>query len=364
MIFDAFVAGSDRPVIGIVRGGVGWLVLNRPRAINAIDAEMIDAVRVRLDAWAVDDAVTGVVIGGAGDRGFCGGGDIRAMHAAIARDTDGFAAVLARQYSLDLVISAYPKALVTILDGIVLGGGVGLGSHAAMRVVTERTRIGMPEARIGFSPDAGGTYLLGRAPGRTGEHLAATAGTMGAADAIYTGFADAYVPAASLPKLITLLERAGGPPFAEVVAKLAEDPGEPALRAAREWIDECYAGHDAGDIVVALRERGEPDAQRAAQEIEGNSPLSVDVALRAVRAARKDTLERALRRELEVSRVMLRTEDIREGIRAQVIDKDRNPAWPALDREGTSWRAAVMAVDQEPRPLEPFSPDCTAERTA
>ncbi|MET1038551.1 MAG: 3-hydroxyisobutyryl-CoA hydrolase, partial [Aeromicrobium sp.] len=188
------------------RGHLGVLTLNRPRAINALDLAMVRTMQGALDAWAGDDAVATVLVTGGGDRGLCAGGDLQGMYRDARDGTLGSVDFWRQEYDLDHTIATYAKPVVALMDGIVLGGGVGISAHASHRVVTERTSIGMPETRIGFVPDVGGPWLLSRAPGELGTHLALTASSADAADAIALGLADALVPSDRLPALVVALE--------------------------------------------------------------------------------------------------------------------------------------------------------------
>jgi enoyl-CoA hydratase len=308
-----------------IERGIGWVTLNRPKAINAIDHQMVRRIDAQLAGWADDDAVGGVAITGAGERGLCAGGDIRSIYTdaqAGGRASVGF---LRDEYSLNARIAGYPKPYLAMMDGLVMGGGVGISAHGSVRIVTDRTVIAMPEVSIGFVPDTGGTWLLSRAPGELGTHLALTADRFGPGDAIACGFADYYLPASKLPALLGAL-RAGH--IEQLVASLAEPAPASELGERRPWIDACYSATTADQIVARLQGRPDPPAQRAARQIQANSPTAVKVALRALRQARQlATLREELDQELRVSTAALHSADLVEGIRAQVIDKDRNPTW-------------------------------------
>ncbi|MCX4097336.1 enoyl-CoA hydratase/isomerase family protein [Nocardia sp. alder85J] len=309
--------------------GLGVITLARPRAINALNHAMVLAMLAALRAWADDGEVRAVVLTGAGERGLCAGGDLVGMY-ADAKDRVGGPDSPSGQfwrdeYTLNALIAAYPKPYVAIMDGLVLGGGVGVSAHGSHRVVTERSSVGMPETGIGFIPDVGGTYLLSRAPGETGTHLGLTAGRMSAGDAIAAGFADHYVPSDRLPALLAALRVTE----ADVaIAKFAEAAPESELLGQRDWIDACYAAGSVEEIVAALRVHPAPRAGQAAADILAKSPSALKVTLRALREARGDAgLADALNREFRVSVAGLRSHDLGEGIRAQVIDKDRSPQW-------------------------------------
>ena len=313
-----------------VSDSVGRITLNRPQALNAITHGMILGIRDTLAHWEHDSEVSLVVIDGAGDRGLSAGGDIRALHAnAVAGRNDLSRHFWHDEYALCVTIAEYAKPVVSIMDGITMGGGVGVSAHAAIRIVTERSRVAMPETRIGFSPDVGGTRLLSRAPGELGTYLALNGATMTGADAVACGFADYYVPSDRLPHLIQALgERADPGSPAEVVLLFDETPPPSALSARRDWIDRCYAPDTVAGILERLGAESDRDATNAADELTTLSPLALTIALAAVRVARDlGSLREVLDQEYRVSAWLAEQPDLAEGIRAQVIDKDRKPRW-------------------------------------
>lgn len=312
-------------ILARVDGGVGFLTLNRPKALNSLTHTMVAALDTTLTAWSDDDTVRAVVVHGAGERGLCAGGDVVAIyHSAKAGGAD------ARQfwfdeYRLNARIGRYPKPYVAYMDGIVMGGGVGVSAHGNVRVVTDTSKIAMPEVGIGFIPDVGGTFLLSRAPGNLGLHAALTGGPFSGADAIALGFADHYVAHDDLAAFTTTLVTDG---VDAALRDHAQEPPPSTLLAQREWIDDCYAGDTVTDIVAALRSHGEGPANDAADLIATRSPVALAVTLAAVRRADAlDTLEDVLVQEYRVSCASLRSHDLVEGIRAQLVDKDRNPTW-------------------------------------
>ncbi len=313
-----------------VADGVGRITLNRPQALNAITHGMIRGIDDALARWLDDSEVSLVVIDGAGDRGLSAGGDIRALHAnAVAGRNDLSRHFWHDEYELCAAIDEYPKPIVSIMDGITMGGGVGVSAHAAIRIVTERSRVAMPETRIGFSPDVGGTHLLARAPGELGTYLALNGATMTGSDAIACGFADYYVPSDRLPHLYQALgERADPGSPAEVVLLFDETPPPSELEARRVWIDRCYAPDTVAGIIELLGSESDLNAGDAADELTQLSPLALTVALAVVRNARSLTsLRDVLAQEYRVSAWLAEQPDLVEGIRAQVIDKDRKPRW-------------------------------------
>ncbi|GGK28867.1 3-hydroxyisobutyryl-CoA hydrolase [Pilimelia terevasa] len=342
------------PVIARLTGHLGHLTLNRPRALNALTGEMVAIAHRTLDLWAGSDRVRTVLVTGAGERGLCAGGDIRAIHADAVSGGDGALRFWADEYRLNAAIAAYPKPVVAWMDGLVMGGGIGVAAHARIRLVTERSRLAMPEVGIGFHPDVGGSWLLSRAPGELGTHLALTGTPVGAADAIAAGLADRYVPAARLPYLRLALARRDA---ADAVASLTDTPPPGELAAARTWIDACYAGDSVAAVLDRLAAHPDPAAQAAAKEIAGRSPTSLAVTLRSLRtAAGLPDLRAALTQEYRLSAALLRHPDLAEGIRAQIIDKDRRPRWRPATLDGVDEAAVAACFAPATPPL-----DLTAE---
>jgi enoyl-CoA hydratase len=320
-------------------GRLGHLLLNRPAAMNALNHGMVRTMAAALDAWEKDDAVATVLISGAGERGLCAGGDIVSIYHDARTGGNQSEQFWRDEYHLNARIKRYPKPIVAFMDGVVLGGGVGISAHASHRVVTERSRIGMPETGIGFVPDVGGTYLLSRAPGELGTHAALTGGMVGGADAVAMGLADHFVDSAHLATLAGELSERNA---SAAVARYGQVPPPSPLMEQRWWIDEAYAADDAGTILARLAGVSDPAAQKAAETIAAKSPTAVTVTLAALRRARVlETLEDVLNQELRVSLRALRWPDFAEGIRAQLVDKDRNPAWTPATIEEVP--AAVVA---------------------
>ncbi len=313
------------PLVVERRGRLGHLLLDRPRAINALTHEMVRIATAALEAWRDDDAVATVLISGAGDRGLCAGGDIVSIYHDARAGGSASEAFWRDEYTLNALIARYPKPVVALQDGVTLGGGIGISAHGSHRIVTETSQLGMPETTIGFVPDVGGTWLLARAPGESGTHAALTAGSFGAADAIHLGLSDAFVPRDRLPELATALETDDA---AAAVARFASDPPPGTLAGGAAWIDAAYRGDDVLRILIRLAGSPEPAARAAAAAIASKSPTALAAALSSVRrAADAPDLETALDSEFRVSVRMLAEHDLAEGIRAQMIDKDRTPVW-------------------------------------
>ena len=319
------MTAENKDVLVSVADGVGQLVLNRPKAINSLTHAMVLALQAALTEWETNDEVRAVVLSGAGERGLCAGGDVVAIYHCARADGSEARNFWHDEYLLNAHIGRYPKPFVSLMDGITMGGGVGVGAHASHRVVTDTTKMAMPEVGIGFVPDVGGTYLLSRAPGRLGLHAALTGAPFDGADAIAMGFADHYLPHDQLAQFSRSVRVDG---VDAALKAHAADPPPSRLLAQRPWIDECYAGETVADIVAALRGHDAGPANDAANQIATRSPIALAVTLESVRRATGlKTLEDALRQEYRVSCATLRSHDLVEGIRAQLVHKDRNPKW-------------------------------------
>jgi enoyl-CoA hydratase len=328
-------------VICSVTGHIGLMQLNRPKALNALNLNMIRLMNARLAAWAADDAVKAVVVTGAGDRAFCSGGDVKAVAlAARAAQAGAGDDALVRdffreEYILNHRIHAFPKPYISLVNGIVMGGGKGISAHGSHRVVTENTLFAMPETSIGFFPDVGGGYFLPRCPGQTGAYLALTSTRIKAIDTIYIGFGTHFVPAEKLPALLAALQAvewdAREKPADEVTQVIeqfhAEPPGESAIAAHRGQIDR-YFGHNAvEDIIADLQSDGGDWADETLTAIYAMSPSSLKIALRQIRLGAKMAFPQVMTMEYRISQSCARSHDFYEGIRAALIDKDRQPKW-------------------------------------
>lgn len=306
-------------------GHLGLITLDRPRSLNALTTGMIDAIAGALARWEHDPSVRQVAVRGAGERGLCGGGDIVAIHSAMMdRRLSDVASFWAAEYRLNAAIARYPKPYVALMDGFVLGGGVGISAHGSHRVATERSVIGMPETRIGFFPDVGATWLLSRAPGELGTLMALTSMTIGGADAIEVGLADYEILSTDLDELVQSLATMDAD---AAIARLAAPPKKSGLHAAREWVDVVMTGDDVQAILESLRAAGD-NSTGALARMDQNSPLAMAVTLRALRNARLlPSLDDALAAEYRLALRMLRAPDFAEGIRARLIDRDDSPQW-------------------------------------
>lgn len=313
-------------------GRAGRITFTRPQALNALTHDMALSIHRALNGWRDDPDVALVVIDAEGERAFCAGGDIAAIYrAALAGDHAVGQRFFADEYRMNAAIADYPKPVTAFMGGYVMGGGVGVGGHASHRIVGDTTQLAMPESGIGLIPDVGGTWLLSRAPGHIGEYLALTGARMRAGDAILAGFADIYLPEDRWPGLIAELEETGDTSLIRGEA--------PAPAPLRDRDLSAFAGADLAAVIDALTEDGDA---RTINVLWGNSPLSMEAGLVMVRAARNDRrMQDSLAREYRFTHRATQHSDFLEGVRAQIIDKDRRPQWKA--DAGPGHVAAMLA---------------------
>jgi len=313
-------------------GAAGVIRLNRPKAINAVTLQMFRDTDKALDRFEADPAVGLILLEGAGERGLCAGGDIRALYESSQVRGDLGKILWREEYIINARIAKFPKPYVAFMDGIVMGGGVGLAAHGSHRVVTDKTKLAMPEVGLGFFPDVGGTWLLSRSPGEIGTYFGLTGQTMNGPDAVHAGFADAVVPFARLAGLREALTKIdAGASFADVKAVIdGFATGETAgpVAALQSRIDNWIARDRMQDIVAALGRDGSELAQSTLKTLNEKSPRGMAVTLKLLRLARESSsLEECLVREYRAALEVFASDDFREGVRAAVIDKDRNPKW-------------------------------------
>lgn len=327
-----------------VENRIGYLTLNRARQLNSLSLPMIRALRSALDAWLIDDEVLAVVLHSNSDKAFCAGGDIRFFHEAAHADSMHGSALLedffTEEYALNFLLANYPKPTIALLHGIVMGGGMGIGHPARLRIITAATRMAMPEVNIGLFPDVGGTWFLARVPGELGTYLGVTGETIGVADAMYCGMADATLPAPELAGLLGMLQHTrfddGEAVLAACRALCLSHAGEivretSQLALMRPMIDEAFGHESVTAIIHALRLVKRADhlslAQQALATMQTRSPVMMAVSLEAMRRARDMTLAQALRMERTLVRRCFEHGEVLEGVRALVIDKDNAPRW-------------------------------------
>ena len=308
-------------VIARRQGRIGRITLNRPRALNALDPAMIAALIAVLAGWRDDPAVHAVVIEGAGGRAFCAGGDVRAMRdAVLAGQHDLVEQFFAEEYALNLAIARYPKPYVALVDGICMGGGIGVSIHGAARIASENALFAMPETAIGLFPDVGATHALPRLRGDAGMWLGLTGARVTGPDAVYLGIATHYVPAAAMGQVADAIAMDG----VAAISALAEPP--PATAVPMDQV-RCFAADSVSAILGRLQALGTHWAHETLAQLHAGSPAAVLRTFDAIRAGAAMTLEQALQAELALTRSATRHPDFAEGVRAMLVDKDRTPHW-------------------------------------
>ena len=332
MTAPAALADSEGDLIVRREGSAGIIRLNRPKALNAMTLEMSLGIDAALDQFESDPAIAVVLLEGAGERGLCAGGDIRGLYESSRAGGDLGKVFWRQEYIMNARIAKFPKPYVAFMDGLVMGGGVGLSAHARHRVVTEKTRLAMPEVGLGFFPDVGGTWLLSRSPGEIGTYFGLTGQTMNGPDAIYARFADAVVPTGKLAALREVLTKVRPGTSSDEIETLIEGfaaAGTPGPIAAMQGkIDGWFAYDRMADILASLQRDGSELAHSTLKTLSEKSPRGMVVTLKLLRLARRSSLlQECLVREYRAALEVFRSDDFREGVRAAVIDKDRNPRW-------------------------------------
>jgi enoyl-CoA hydratase len=323
-------------------GRAGRITLNRPEALNALTFGMIGDMRAALEAWKADPAVAVVILDGEGGRALCAGGDVISLYNSGPRGSAPDSELAARfwrdEYHLNAAIKRYPKPYVAIMDGIVMGGGVGLSAHGRHRIVTEKSMIAMPETSIGLLPDVGGTFLLGHAQGRYGEYLGLTGARMDGADAIQAGFADIFMARADVAGFVARLCDGAGGPIDEIIEQAADAPVPVSkLAANREMISKIFAGETIEAIQATALGSADPFAQKVVSDLHGKSPKALKLTLAALRSARKmAALEAALQMEYRLVTRLFDDGEFIEGVRALLVDKDKAPKWNPASLAGVT----------------------------
>lgn len=325
-------AGAEDDLIVCRDGAAGIIRLNRPKTINALTLGMTRGIVAALDAFEADPGVSLILLEGAGERGLCAGGDIRGLYESAKAGGDLGPVFWREEYILNARIPVFPKPYVAYMDGLVMGGGVGISAHGMNRIVTEKTKMAMPEVSLGFFPDVGGTWLLSRAPGEVGTYYALTGKAMSGADAVYTGAADVLIASADWPALRDALAnaplQASGGDVRAILSRFATTGNQAPIEAHRDLIDRAFA-HDAmEEIVAALKQEGSEFALATLKTLSENSPTALKVTLELLRRARKSkSLKECLVREYNSALTVFTSGEFVEGVRAVIIDKDRNPKW-------------------------------------
>jgi len=309
-------------------GAAGRILLNRPKSLNAITHDMVVALQAQLSEWAIDGSVKLVIIEGAGDKAFCAGGDIRDIYDTRGDNDDFVKRFFTDEYRMNMFIKSYPKPYIAIMDGIVMGGGVGVSVAGSKRIVTERTRCAMPETGIGLFPDVGGTYYLSRSPGNAGVYLGLTGERMKAADAIHAGFADCNVASEKVTEMLAGLcaGEYNQDPYGDVdkiVKPFQIDPGPVSL----DSVDDAFSLDSLEDIISALKALKSDWGNQTLATLNQKSPTALMVTLRAIQSARELSFNDSMAQEYRMVLQTMKGDDIYEGIRALLIDKDGQPQW-------------------------------------
>lgn len=353
--------GTPAPVLTRIDDRVGRITLNRPAALHALDLEMCREMTAALLAWRHDRGVHAVLLDHSGERGFCAGGDIRAIVEASARGGEGAREFFRTEYQLNHLMFTYPKPIVAIVDGVVMGGGVGISMPCRFRVATERTLFAMPETAIGLFPDVGGGWYLPRLPGQVGVWLALTGARLRAADCVDLGIATHYVPSDSLhafKRAVVDVASVQDRDFAASVittelSRFAQDPGAGSVAGRRRDIDRLFAPDSVEEIFAGLEAEG---GEWAAKELEGlraKSPQALKVTLRQMRlGARAASFEDQMTVEFRMASRMSLLPDFAEGVRACLIDKDQTPRWNPPSLEGVTDSVLKTVFARLPPDLE------------
>jgi enoyl-CoA hydratase len=342
-------------------GRIGRIRLNRPKALNSLTLEMVRLFTRALRDFASDPAIVAVLVTGEGERGLCAGGDIRRLYDLRDGDKSYYRDFWREEYQLNAMIAAFEKPYIALMDGLVMGGGVGVSAHGNCRIVTERTRLAMPEASIGFAPDVGGTWLLARA-GSAGVYMALSGAMVTAADALHLGLADVLIDSRDIDAVIQRLADIRERRDVNVALKnFARQPGPSELAQNRETLEQAMSADRVEDILAALAASESAFARKAASAIGRNSPTSLKTTHALLKRARKaESLEQCLINEFRAACGLMGTHDLYEGIRAAIVDKDRSPKWrPAtLAEVDEAAVARILAGDGGADPVFPKPDSC------
>lgn len=347
---------AEPEVLTRVESGVGRITLNRPKALHALNRGMCEIMTEALLDWQFDPAVKSVLIDHAGERGFCAGGDIRMIAESGAGDASEAKAFFLTEYRLNHLMFEYAKPITALVDGIVMGGGVGISEPAEVRIATERTTYAMPETGIGLFPDVGGGWFLPRLPGESGTWIGLTGARLKAADTVFLGIHSHYLPTDALEAFRMILAADPAHP-ADVADGLEADPGEPSVEPHLEAIDRLFAFDTVEEIFAALEADGSDWALEQLAILKTKSPQALKVTLRQLRTGRHLTsFAQDMIMEYRLGGRVVRTHDFQEGVRSVIVDKDGQANWNPATLAGVTEAdiAALFAPlpdDQEWTPL-------------
>jgi enoyl-CoA hydratase len=325
---------SDPEVLFASHGAIGLITLNRPKALNALTHEMCVAMKAQLDLWARDGGVKAVVIQGAGERAFCAGGDIRSLYESGKAGTPYALDFYRDEYILNAAIKHYPKPYIALVQGIVMGGGVGVSVHGSHRIAGETTTFAMPETGIGLFPDVGGSFFLPRCPGQIGMYLGLTGARLRTTDSLYAGVVTHFVPMAKWPALIDAL--AGGAAPDAAIAAVQDTVPDTFLLEHRATIDRIFALNSVEDILSALDAEHTDWGDDTAKAIRSKSPTATKIAFRQLREGAKLDFDDGMKMEWRLVNRVVAGHDFYEGVRATIIDKDGAPKWEPADLAGVT----------------------------
>ncbi|MFZ6674261.1 enoyl-CoA hydratase/isomerase family protein [Undibacterium sp. Xuan67W] len=351
-----------------IRNHIGFITLDRPKALNSLSLAMVRAITATLLAWRDNAGIRAVFIHSSSEKAFCAGGDIRFFYDVGTATPKGDSALLedffTEEYALNHLIHFYPKPYIALMNGVVMGGGMGIaqaGEGCRLRIVTESTKMAMPEVNIGLFPDVGGGYFLSRVPGQIGTYLGLTGEVINAADALYAGLADVYIPTTELPALMEMLATTTSSDIRLSITEFAEtftgqvSAEQSQLAQHRAIIDQHFSGHDAKVIAASLVSDPHPFAQQAASVMQKRSPLLMSVTLEQLRRGITMSVADCLRMERTMVRHCFKHGEVIEGVRALVVDKDNAPQWqPASLADVTTEMVASFFVDAWPDYAHPL----------
>lgn len=313
-------------------GALGVITLNRPQALNTLSTNMVLAISAQLKEWAIDPSIAIVVIQAAGDRAFCAGGDLKFLYSNKNQDIADALPFFQTEYNLNLLIHQYPKPYIALIDGIVMGGGLGLSIHGARRIASEHLQLAMPETAIGLYPDVGAAHFLSRCPHKLGMYLGLTGNSIGIADALLCQLIDAYIPREQFAEIIPAVaahDLRANPLqiFDAIIAKYQVKPSVAPLLEHLTVIENSFAKDSVTAIMQALNTSNSPWARQQASILASRSPTSLKVTYKNLKLGVTRTLQECLTQDLNLTLHLVQRPDIFEGIRAKLIDKTNDPKW-------------------------------------
>ena len=318
---------QDNEIINHIEAGIGWVMLNRPKALNSLSYNMIRQLTKILTEWSTNAEVKAVVVQGEGEKAFCAGGDVRAAYMAKQQGNleqlEGF---FREEYALNTLIHEYPKPYITILDGIAMGGGLGISLNSPHAVLTERSILAMPETAIGFFPDVGATWFLSNTPDSIGIYWAMTGNRFNGADAVYAGLGSTYLSSGQVSELLEALKTSDD--VAVTLHKFTQPPAETPVQLLEEEIHYHFNRSSVAEIIASLESADSEFAKDTLRILRSRSPLSVHIAFEQLKNVDpKSSFRERMQREFRLSQRFVNGPDFFEGVRAVLVDKDQNPQW-------------------------------------